>query len=111
MTSSGVAIIDTPGIRLVGLTDDVDLGDSFSEIQTLARHCRFKDCKHETEPGCTVKRALDSGELQNEKWESYLKLNRELAYLQRKNNKALQSQEKKSWASISKQLKAKYKMK
>lgn len=100
LTASGGVVIDTPGIRLVGLTDDVDLEAVFSDIEQLAQNCRFSDCRHVIEPGCAILSALDSAELNFERWNSYVKLGRELAFENRKTNKALAAQEKKKWAKI-----------
>ncbi len=97
---SGAMVIDTPGLRTVGLGDDADLELAFADIESLARQCRFTDCRHSTEPGCAILSALESGELQTERWENYIKLGRELAFERRKTNKALQSEEKKKWAKI-----------
>lgn len=94
-------VIDTPGLRTVGLTDEANPGSAFPEIDELASRCRFSDCAHATEPGCAIHAALESGELQPERWDHFLKLNRELAFARRKGNKALQSLEKKRWAKIS----------
>jgi ribosome biogenesis GTPase len=75
-------IIDTPGMRELQLWGDGDgLRGSFEEIEDLARRCRFRDCRHEKEPGCAVKEALEQGSLDADRYKSYLKLRRELAYL------------------------------
>jgi ribosome biogenesis GTPase len=101
VTETGAMVIDTPGIRQVGLTDDADLGESFADIESLSSLCKFTDCKHDTEPKCAIRNALDGGSLNEERWRSYLKLQRELAFERRKGSKALQSQEKDRWAKIS----------
>lgn len=99
-TPSGATVIDTPGLRLVGLTDDTELSIPFGDIEELATQCKFSDCQHSTEPLCAIRRALGDGTLETCRWESYQKLNRELAFERRKSSKALQSQEKKKWAKI-----------
>lgn len=77
---SGGCLIDTPGMRELKLTGDEDLGAaSFADIETLAMQCRFGDCTHGNEPGCAVRVAMESGELDAERWASYLKLRDELA--------------------------------
>ncbi|MEV6124006.1 ribosome small subunit-dependent GTPase A [Streptomyces sp. NPDC052077] len=74
----GGALIDTPGLRGVGLWDAGEgVGQVFSEIEELARDCRFHDCAHESEPGCAVLAALDEGGLPYRRLESYRKLVRE----------------------------------
>lgn len=76
----GVTIIDTPGMREIGMQSVADgINDTFSDIVELENQCRFRDCKHDTEPGCAVKRALADGTLPRERYELYLKLQRENA--------------------------------
>lgn len=75
----GGIVIDTPGMREIGV-ESVDLSKSFSEIDTLAGKCRFGDCTHTNEPGCAVRRALETGELDERRLESYQKLKREAKY-------------------------------
>jgi ribosome biogenesis GTPase len=79
---SGGIIIDNPGMREVHLwIGDTSLADAFDDIAELAASCRFSDCRHETEPGCAVRAALETGELPRERWESYRVLEREVAEL------------------------------
>lgn len=76
----GGVIIDTPGIRSVGLfTDSQAVDASFAEIGELALVCRFHDCSHESEPGCAVIAALDDGSLDASRYESWRHLQREVA--------------------------------
>ncbi len=76
---SGAVIVDTPGMRELRLwDDDVDLDDVFDDVAALARGCRFRDCRHETEPGCAVRAAVDEGELDEERLASHGKLASEL---------------------------------
>jgi len=79
MLPSGAMVIDTPGMRELGMWDvSTGLGSAFSDVEEiLARPCRFSDCKHETEPGCAIKKALECGELSPERLESYRRLRRE----------------------------------
>jgi ribosome biogenesis GTPase len=78
----GGMIVDNPGIRELHLwIGDRDLDDAFEDIAELALRCRFTDCRHETEPGCAVRAALETGELARERWESYRTLQREVAEL------------------------------
>ena len=75
---SGVMIIDTPGMRELGMWDVSEgLGDAFADVEKFMGRCRFSDCRHESEPGCAVRAALDCGELDISRWESYRKLKEE----------------------------------
>ena len=76
----GGVLIDTPGLRSLGLTvDSGGIAQTFSDIDRLADMCRFSDCRHDTEPGCAVTDALRSGSLNSERYESFQKLQREVA--------------------------------
>lgn len=76
--AGGGVLIDTPGLRGVGLWDAQDgLGQAFSEIEELARGCRFQDCAHDSEPGCAVVAAIADGTLPERRLDSYRKLLRE----------------------------------
>lgn len=74
----GGVIIDTPGMRsfLLWGGEEAGLSHTFSDIQRLIGKCRFNDCQHDTEPDCTVKEALESGKLDKNRWNSYVKLQR-----------------------------------
>ena len=75
---SGVMIIDTPGMRELGMWDVAEgLGDAFADVERYMGKCRFSDCKHEREPGCAIKAAIAAGELDIARWESYQKLKEE----------------------------------
>jgi ribosome biogenesis GTPase len=76
----GGAVLDTPGIRGVGLLDATDgLDGAFADIADLAATCRFGDCRHADEPGCAVRAAIDAGDLTLRRLESWRKLQREVA--------------------------------
>jgi ribosome biogenesis GTPase len=78
----GGLILDTPGIREVGLIEaDEGLGIVFDDIEVLAQQCRFRDCRHDSEPGCAIRGALDEGRLDPERWAHFQKLSSELAAL------------------------------
>lgn len=82
---NGVLIIDTPGMRELGMWDvEVGLGETFSDIEELTNQCRFHDCSHKAEPGCAVKEALENGTLTTERWKSYEKLLKESQYSAKK---------------------------
>jgi ribosome biogenesis GTPase / thiamine phosphate phosphatase len=92
----GGVVIDTPGIRELQLWDG-GVGDAFADLEELALHCRFSDCSHNTEPGCAVKAALDSGELSTERHSSWVDLQRELHAIAVRADARLQSEEKRKW--------------
>jgi ribosome biogenesis GTPase / thiamine phosphate phosphatase len=99
----GGVIIDTPGLRELQLWEtDEGLDQAFVDVAELVLQCRFADCEHRTEPGCAIKAALADGSLSTERWESYLKLQRELARLERKLDPKLRSEQRKKWAAITK---------
>ena len=75
----GGLVIDTPGMREIGLWEaDLGLETVFADVAELAAGCRFRDCRHAGEPGCRIARALETGELSSERFESYQRLRREL---------------------------------
>lgn len=76
---SGGAVIDTPGMREIGV-ESINLAKTFSEIDELASRCKFNDCQHENEPGCAVRRAIEEGLITKERLISYNKLKREAKY-------------------------------
>lgn len=75
----GGAVIDTPGMREIGIID-ADLSKTFTDIDDLAAGCRFSDCSHDSEPGCAVQEAIREGFLPAERLESYKKLKKEARY-------------------------------
>ncbi len=81
MLDSGVMIIDTPGMRELGMWDvSQGLGEAFGDVEQYFGKCKFKDCRHQTEPGCAVKAAIENGELPPDRWNSYLNLKREAKF-------------------------------
>lgn len=99
----GAVIIDTPGMReLQAWADEGDVADAFGEIESLGQACRFRDCTHEREPGCAVLAAVESGELPDERLNSYRKQLAEMRYLDRKEDPALALAEKAKWKAIHK---------
>ena len=76
----GGLLLDTPGIREVGLIDaDAGLDTVFEDIERMARDCRFRDCGHGSEPGCAVREALEAGRLDSDRWVHFQKLSQEVA--------------------------------
>jgi ribosome biogenesis GTPase len=93
----GALLIDTPGMRELGLwADDEGLDRTFDEIDGLAAQCRFPDCGHEHEPGCAVRAAVEAGAVDPGRWQSYLKLRRELRYLELKKDEKTRRQHEKA---------------
>ncbi|MBN1211539.1 MAG: ribosome small subunit-dependent GTPase A, partial [candidate division Zixibacteria bacterium] len=79
---SGGIVIDTPGLRELQLWDDeAGLSRTFADIEELAGRCRFNDCRHESEPGCAVREALENGSLNQNRFQNYLKMQKELRHL------------------------------
>ncbi|MFE2922429.1 ribosome small subunit-dependent GTPase A [Streptomyces goshikiensis] len=94
----GGVLIDTPGLRGVGLWDaEAGVGQVFSEIEEYAARCRFHDCAHEAEPGCAVLAAVGSGELPERRLESYRKLMRENQRIVAKTDARLRSEIRRDW--------------
>jgi ribosome biogenesis GTPase len=81
----GGVILDTPGMRELQLWD-ADLGQAFTDVEEIAAQCRFSDCAHGSEPGCAVRAALADGTLAHERWQSYVKLQRELEAVEARRN-------------------------
>jgi ribosome biogenesis GTPase / thiamine phosphate phosphatase len=93
--AGGGVLIDTPGLRGVGLWDAHDgVGQTFAEIEALAEECRFHDCRHESEPDCAVLAAIDDGRLPHRRLESYRKLLRENARIAARTDVRLRAEQK-----------------
>lgn len=96
-------IIDTPGLRELQLwTNESGASMAFSDVEAVARECRFSDCTHEREPGCAVRAALEAARLDEDRVRSYRKLERERMYIARKHDQMLQIDERKRWKQITK---------
>jgi len=94
----GGVLIDTPGLRGVGLYDaESGVGQVFAEIEELAGRCRFHDCAHESEPGCAVLAAVDSGELAVRRLDSYRKLVRENQWIVAKTDARVRAELRREW--------------
>ena len=76
---SGGAVIDTPGMREIGV-ESVNLVKTFGDIEEFTERCRFKDCQHENEPGCAVRKAIEEGMITEERLQNYKKLKKEAKY-------------------------------
>jgi ribosome biogenesis GTPase len=106
---SGALMIDTPGMRELQLWGTgVGLAEAFPDVGQHAAGCRFADCSHANEPGCAVRRALESGELDPARFESYRKMEREISHLEVKLDEGAARAERKRWKSIAKEIKTLY---
>ncbi len=79
-------IIDTPGIRQLGVSTRAPLEEVFTDIEAFAESCRFTDCSHTQDAGCAVRRAAESGAISRERYRRYLALVREREFMQRREN-------------------------
>jgi ribosome biogenesis GTPase / thiamine phosphate phosphatase len=78
LLQDGGILIDTPGIRELQLSETkTGIEDAFTDVTRYLGYCKFKNCQHETEKGCAIKTALDSGKIDQRRWESYQKLQNE----------------------------------
>ncbi|MFS0865135.1 ribosome small subunit-dependent GTPase A [Fredinandcohnia sp. 179-A 10B2 NHS] len=110
LLETGGVIIDTPGMRELQLWEsEAALGHSFQDIEELSNNCRFRDCSHHSEPGCAIQAAIEDGTLESGRYQSYVKLQKELAYLDRKTDKKAQMVEKDKWKKITSSAKQKKK--
>jgi ribosome biogenesis GTPase len=101
----GSIVIDTPGLREFQVWEG-DVDEAFSDIAELAAQCRFNDCAHETEPDCAVRGALETGALDEGRWASYLKLQRELLAVERRSNQRLNRELKRRWKTRARETRA-----
>jgi len=99
----GGLLLDTPGMRELGLWDsDEGVAATFEDVEALAARCRFSDCGHTNEPGCAVRAALETGALDDGRWQGYRKLQRELAFTDAKEDPALRAARRRQWVAITK---------
>ena len=85
-------------------TDEDTLRESFVDVDALAASCRFSDCKHQDDAGCAIGAAVESGELDPERYESYLRLEEEIADLHKRRKKRQMATER--WAKRNRKIKA-----
>jgi ribosome biogenesis GTPase len=101
MLPSGGLLMDTPGMRELQLWGgDEGMKDAFEDVAALAQQCRFRDCRHSVEPDCAVQQALEEGTLDHERFQSYQKLQKEIKYQHRKQDKTAELLEKERWKKI-----------
>jgi ribosome biogenesis GTPase / thiamine phosphate phosphatase len=104
--TSGGMVIDTPGMREIQMwADEGDMDGVFQDIERLAENCRFSDCSHRSEPGCAVKAAIENGELDSKRLESYHKLQNEVNYLAFREEQNTRLYEKQKWKKVAKWVK------
>ncbi len=98
-------VLDTPGMRELGLVEaEEGIEATFDDIEAWTSECRFRDCRHEKEPGCAVLEALAAGTLSRGRWESFQKLRREAAYERRRTDPVEAANTKRRWKAIHKDL-------
>lgn len=99
LTDGGV-LIDTPGLRSIGLHDTGEgVSRTFPDVEELILGCRFNDCSHEGEPGCAVREALADGRLEERRWHSWQKLQREAEWIATRTDPVARSAARKRWAA------------
>jgi ribosome biogenesis GTPase len=99
----GGLLIDTPGFREVGLIDaDEGVGLVFDDIERLIQECRFRDCRHDNEPGCAVLGALESGALDADRWANFEKLGMETAMAEAKAQEVAKKDERRRLVALQK---------
>ena len=108
LAPSGAIIMDTPGMRELQLwdVDDEALDTAFADIAAISAGCRFRNCQHRAEPGCAIQLALEGGTLSFDRWQSYQKLQRELAYAARKSDPRLERATKADYKKLNRNLRA-----
>jgi len=106
LLDNGAILIDTPGMRELSLwADEAELQESFTDIDDLSLQCRYTTCDHDKSEGCAVKAALDDGTLDAGRYQGFLKLKREAAYLSTKTDFAKRRERKEKDKGIHKKLK------
>jgi ribosome biogenesis GTPase / thiamine phosphate phosphatase len=108
MLPCGAMIVDTPGLREVGISDVDGIDGAFEDIMDIASGCKFRDCSHMNEPGCAVIAALDTGELDRNRYDSFLKLRKENDYFASRDDisaKLKEKQKRKKFSKMQKRMK------
>lgn len=101
----GALLIDTPGMREFGMADDEGgVEATFADIVALAERCHFRDCDHQGEPECAVEAAVESGELDRSRLDSYRRLQREVAAVKRRQDPLHAGRPKRRWKTVSKKI-------
>ena len=92
----GAILIDSPGLRELQVWEG-DLDSAFADVAELAAQCKFNDCAHATEPECAVREALEEGTLDPDRWQNYVKLQRELRAIEARSSRRIQRELKSRW--------------
>jgi ribosome biogenesis GTPase len=93
-------VIDTPGLRELALLDGDGLADAFGEIEAIALGCRFRDCRHQSEPGCAIRAALADGSLDSDRLGAFRKLEREAHRAELSTNAVARKAERRKWTAM-----------
>ena len=110
LLADGGVIIDTPGMRELRMWgNESSVADTFSDIEELAAQCRFRDCHHQREPGCAIHRAIGQGVLDAGRYDSYLRLQREMAHLARRQDQKARLAQKAKGKQLSQRSRRHYK--
>jgi ribosome biogenesis GTPase len=100
MLAGGGLLLDTPGMRELQLVDEDGLDSVFEDITELSAQCRFRDCRHNAEPGCAVMEAVKSGVLSADRLDHYRKLEREAQAYERRHDERLRRQSERVWGQL-----------
>jgi ribosome biogenesis GTPase len=96
----GGMVLDTPGMRELALIDGEGFDAAFPDIEALALRCRFRDCRHGSEPGCAVKDAVAEGTLSADRFENYLKLGREARSMELRRDEHARRKSERVWGQL-----------
>ena len=108
----GGLVVDTPGMRELQLWEGTEgLHQTFEDVETISLACRFSNCTHEREPGCAVRESLESGALESERFESYLKLQREIRSFEVRHNDLAKRVNRQKWKKLTKMAKERARIK
>lgn len=108
---SGAIVLDTPGMREFGLwSAGHGMSVAFEDVEAAASHCRFRDCTHAGEPGCAVAIAISEGDLASDRVASYKRLQREIAYQERRAEERAAFDTKNRWRAIHKGMRKRRKL-
>jgi len=103
LLQGGGIVIDTPGMREFHMGSAGEgLREAFSEIEEFSQKCRFRDCTHDSEPGCAIIKAIEEGKISQERYDSYLKLQREIRSFNIRHDYQMKKAEQRKWKSIAK---------
>ena len=104
LLQGGGMLVDTPGLREIAAWAGDDAAPAFTDVEQVAERCRFRDCAHGGEPGCAVREAAASGEIDPERLASFDKLRKELAYQARRQDVAALRAERERWKARARSL-------